>query len=106
MGRKAITIPFNPTILKSELLQRNWTIEMVGTFFGVSRQAANAWFQAERIPPRRMADLAQKLELEPKTVERILDWKDSVKDLARENIKLREENEKLKQAIEALLGEK
>jgi hypothetical protein len=105
VSRPSVTIPFNPVPLKAALIERQWTLEMVGDFFGISRQAVNAWFSAERIPPRRLIDLAEKLNLPSNLVEQVVDKQDSVKDYAREVLRLREENEKLKAAIGALIGD-
>jgi len=104
MGR-GVTIPFNSNLLKAELIRRSWTIEMVGEALGVSRQAANAWFVAERIPPRWLSDLTEKLNLDVSFIKQVLDYQDSPKDLMREIIKLRNENAKLKAAIVALTQE-
>jgi transcriptional regulator with XRE-family HTH domain len=104
MGRKSVTIPINSSILKAAILSKGWTLELVGEYFNISRQAVNSWFMEERIHPRRLSDLVQKLDLPLETVKEVCDKQDSIKDYARELNKFREENERLKKAIEALLG--
>ena len=104
MSRSRVMIPFNTDDLKQALRENGWNSARVAEFFGISKQAVSQWFQQERIPPRKIADLAQELALSAGVVEKILDKQESTKDMAREIWRLQEENERLKKAVAALTG--
>ena len=105
MGRRGTSIPIDGELLRENIKSRGWTFEQIGKHFGVTRQAVCNWILEERIPPRKLADLAELLSLEPGVVDEICSRQWSIKETAREVRALREENCRLKEALRAMLDD-
>jgi len=56
-------IPIQTNQLRKALADRGRSIASLEALLGVSRQAVNGWFQKDRIPPRKLADIARELKI-------------------------------------------
>lgn len=71
MARPTTMIPIQTNQLRKALADRDRSIASLEALLGVSRQAVNGWFQRDRIPPRKLADIARDLNITEEEFEAI-----------------------------------
>lgn len=65
MPRTSVMIPIKSSALRDAFNKRSTPIASLEEPLGVSRQAINGWLSSERIPPRKLSVIAEKLDLSP-----------------------------------------
>lgn len=71
MGRKFVTIKFDPNKLREVMAGRE-TFSERAEKYGVTRQAIQGWLDSGRIPPRALIEIIRDLDLSTEVVNALL----------------------------------